>query len=76
MQQTWAMNICRRHFLKLRISVQTCSSTWRVLATCSAGTIRQCPGTKRPLLQQTLCKHQQTPAKVYDSMCSSSIPLW
>ena len=51
MCNTWAMNICRRHFLKLRISVQTCSSTWRVLATCSAGTIRQCPGTSRPLLQ-------------------------
>ena len=51
MYDTWAMNIWRRHFLKLRISVQTCSSTWRVLATCSAGTIRQCPGTSRPLLQ-------------------------
>ena len=46
---TCAMNICNRHFLKLRISVQTCSSTWRALATCSAGTIRQCPGTRRPL---------------------------
>ena len=58
------MNICRRHFLKLRISVQTCSSTWRVLATCSAGTIRQCPGTNRPLLQCRNSKHQENPAKL------------
>lgn len=36
-----AMAICRRHFLKLRSSVQTASSTWRVDATCSLGMIRQ-----------------------------------
>ena len=43
------MCICSRHFLKLRSSVQMCSSTCRVEATWSAGTTMLCPGTNLPL---------------------------
>ena len=47
--RTSAMNIWSRHFLKLRISVQTCSSVCRLAGQCSAGMMRQWPGTRRPL---------------------------
>ena len=60
--RTCAMNICSRHFLKLRSSVQAWSSTCRALATCSLGTIRQCPGTSRPL--------QPSPATLHELLAS------
>jgi len=48
-----AAYICTRHFLKLRSSVQTCSSACRQLATCSMGTMRQWPGTRQPLRRRS-----------------------
>mmetsp|Transcript_34920 Transcript_34920/g.85550 ORF Transcript_34920/g.85550 Transcript_34920/m.85550 type:complete len:211 (+) Transcript_34920:941-1573(+) len=43
-----AANILTRHFLKLRISSNTSSSTARDDAACAMGEMMQCPGTKRP----------------------------
>jgi hypothetical protein len=46
---TSAMYIWMMHFLKLRISVQTCSSVFLLLETCSMGTMQQCSGDSLPL---------------------------
>jgi len=48
-----AAYICTKHFLKLRISVQTCSSACRQLDTWSMGTIKQWPGTRQPLRRRS-----------------------
>ena len=65
------MYICRRHFLKLRISVQTCSSACRLEAQCSAGTIRQCPGTRRPLHTKHQALRQCSTVETVLKQCSS-----
>lgn len=46
---TSALHSWMMHFLKFRISVQTCSSVRLLLATCSIGTMQQCKGSSRAL---------------------------
>ena len=47
------MNIWMMHFLKLRISVQMCSSTFLLLGACSMGMMQQCNGSSRPLQRES-----------------------